>query len=50
MNNERTALSDGSNISTLFSVQVFLERPKREVIVGHRTGFMLFSAWSGSPQ
>ena len=47
-NNERTALSDGSNISYFVISTFFLGGPRREVSAGLGTRSALFSAWSGS--
>ena len=47
-NNERTALSDGSNISYFVISTLFLGGPRREVNAGLGTTSALFSAWSGS--
>ena len=48
-NNERTALSDGSNISYFVISTLFLGGPRREVNAGLGTRFAFFSACSGSP-
>lgn len=47
-NNERTALSDGSNISYFVISTLFLGGPRREVNAGLGTRFAFFSACSGS--